>query len=124
MTLSQLNHLEADLEKRGYKKWTNYLIGKEDYAWFKSFGVHTDKNGDSDNDYQIAFRVWNCENHYAGHDFYPNAKIWITVTMLPSNLNDRIDVDYSLQLDIPDISMCERMFEEMFGVVKKYNLIL
>lgn len=122
MTPTQATRLEADLKRRGYKLYTNCLIGREDRAWFKSFGVHLDEYGDRDNDYQIAFRIWECENHYNGHDFHPNAKIWITVTMIPSNLDNRIDLDYSLQLDVPDIDLCEKMMQEVYEVTKKYEI--
>lgn len=121
MTPDQLTRLEAELARRGYKKWTNCLIGKEDYAWFKSFGIHKDADGDLDRDYQIAFRITDWMSRDP-RDRPERASVGVTVTMLPSGLNNRIDVDYSLQLEVPDIDLCERMFQEMYDVIKKYEI--
>lgn len=64
MTPQQTQHLESALEKRGYKLYTNCLVSNETRAWFKSFGVHTDEYGNRDNDYQIAFRIYDWRNKY------------------------------------------------------------
>lgn len=122
MTPTELQKLEAALEKRDYRKWTNCLIGKEDYAWFKSFGEHLDKYGDRDNDYQIAFRIYDWIKNYPQYARPEESSIGVTVTMIPSNLDNRVDCDYSLQLAVPDIDLCERMFKDMFEVIKKYGI--
>lgn len=121
MDSTQLTDLEARLTERGYKKWTKCLVGREDYAYFKSFALHKDKYGEDECDYQIAFRIRETQNYDETHDIFPNAKIWVIVTMLFSTDANRLDCDYSLQLDVPDIEMCEKMMAEIFQATKKYN---
>ncbi len=120
MTLKQLKQLESNLEKRGYKKWTTRLVNREDYAWVKSFGIHSDKDGDMTNDYQIFFRVfcWQDKRGYINPS--DQGEVWITVTMIPTELNNRLDCDYSLQIDVPDIDLCEAMMKEFFETAKQY----
>ena len=43
MTSKQLKKLEADLEKRGYKKYAQCLTSKESWGWFKTFDKVKDK---------------------------------------------------------------------------------
>lgn len=116
MTSKQLKSLESDLEKRGYKKWTNCLVGGEDYSWFKTFGEHKDKNGDSTSDYQIAFRVYDCQGKCFNHP--KQSEIWLTVTMILTCFN--VNCNYSWQIDVPDIDMCEAMMKEIFNTAKRY----
>lgn len=58
MTAEQLQAIETELEKRGYRKYANYITSNETYAWFKTFGKEKDEDGDVIRGYQIAFRVW------------------------------------------------------------------
>lgn len=57
MTAEQLKTIEAELQKRGYKKWTTALTSSEDWAWFKTFGKKQDEDGKVTYGYQIAFRT-------------------------------------------------------------------
>lgn len=120
MTSKQLEKLEADLQKRGYKKWTTCLVGREDYDWFKSFGEHKDEDGDTTCDYQIAFRIFQWCRKY--DNFYPpkGSEVWLTVTMIPTTFDNRLDCDYSLQIDVPDIDMCEDMMRKLFEAAKPF----
>ena len=77
MTAEQLKTIEAELHKRGYKKWTTALTSSEDWAWFKTFGKKQDEDGEVTHGYQIAFRVWDgskypgCpKEHPYGFDFW------------------------------------------------------
>lgn len=119
MTPTQLNNLEAKLEKRGYKKWTKFLVGHENFMWAKSFGVHKDKCGEDECNYQIAFRVYDLRK-YQNLNALDEAQIGLTVTMIGSSFNNRLDVDYSMQLDAPDVEMCERMMDNFYETAKKY----
>ena len=80
MTAEQLKTIEAELQKRGYKKWTTALTSSEDWAWFKTFGKKQDEDGEVTYGYQIAFRVWDdseypgCpKEHLYGFDFWTSA---------------------------------------------------
>lgn len=119
MTSTQLTKLEAELERRGYKKWTTCLIGREDYDWVKQFGVHPDEDGDRVCDYQIAFRVYDwrkCKDL----NMPKQSEIGVTVTMIPINLDHRLDFDYSLQTEVPDVSLCEAMMKDLYETAKKH----
>lgn len=120
MTSLELKNLEAELIKRGYKKWTTCLVGREDYAWFKSFNEHKDNDGDTTCDYQIAFRIYDFRSRYDTFSQSERSGIWVTVTMVPTNLDNRLDCDYSLRVDVPDVETCEKMMAEFYVVAKKY----
>lgn len=120
MTPKQLKSLEVELEKRGYKKWTQCLVGREDFAWAKSFGVHEDKYGDTTNDYQLFFRFTDWRGKYDHFNPPKGSEVWLTVTMIPTELDNRLDCDYSLQVDTPDVDMCEAMMNEFFETAKRY----
>ena len=60
MTPSQLKTMEAELERRGYRKRTTRLTSVESWAWLKTFGKEKDENNDVIAGYQVAFRVWDC----------------------------------------------------------------
>lgn len=58
MTEKELNKLEAELQRRGYKKYTSCLTSSESWAWFKTFCKEKDEDGHVVKGYQVAFRVW------------------------------------------------------------------
>lgn len=58
MTPDELQTIEAELQKRGYRKWTTCLTSTESWAWFKTFHKIRDKYGEVVDNYQVAFRVW------------------------------------------------------------------
>lgn len=118
MTPDQLKQLDAALEQRGYSKFKTCLLGKEDYAWFKSFGLHKDEYGDTEADYQISFQIFD----WRGKEINPpeQSMIWLTVSMIPCNLPDSIQCDYSLQLDVPEIDLAERMMADFYETAKRH----
>lgn len=58
MTPEELQSIEAELQRRGYRKWTSCLTSSESYAWLKTFGKVEDEDGHVISGHQIAFRVW------------------------------------------------------------------
>ena len=52
MTEKEVEKIEAELQKRGYKKWTTALTSSEDWAWFKTFGKKQDEDGEVTYGYQ------------------------------------------------------------------------
>lgn len=124
MTTDQLKHLEADLARRGYKLYTSkrFYVHKEDRAWFKSFGEHEDPDGEREIDYQIAFRIYEMQRRHPELDMPEQSHIWLTASMLPELNRTRLDCDWQMQVEVPDIDLCERIFKDMFEVIRKYKL--
>ena len=115
MTADQLQTLEAELQKRGYKKWTTALTSSEDWAWFKSFDKEKDEDGYVVNGYQVAFRVWDFTRPLDrgappyGLDFWTSAL----------GTDSRMDFTSNLE-PICDIDTFERMAEEFHQLTRKY----
>ena len=116
MTAEQLKTIEAELQKRGYKKWTTALTSSEDWAWFKSFDKEKDEDGYVVNGYQITFRVWDgskypgCpKEHPYGFDFWTSAQ----------GTDSRMDFTSNWE-PICDIDTFERMAEELHQLTRKY----
>jgi len=69
MTPEELERLEAELKRRGYRKFTHSLTCSESWAWFKTFDRVED--GDAVKGYQVAFRVWDSTRYgQTGSDSY------------------------------------------------------
>lgn len=117
MTADQLQTLEAELQKRGYKKYTSALTSTESYAWFKSFDKEEDEDGDLTNGYQVAFRVWDGRPyqkrdpymHPYGFDFWTS----------PLSTDFRTDFTSNFE-PICDIDTFERMAAEFNQMVRKF----
>lgn len=111
MDRQQLQTLETELQRRGYKKWTHNLTDDESWAWFKSI-----KDNDG-NGYQMAFRVWDWHNnryvneaHHYGFDFWTSAL----------GNDGRMDFTSSWE-PICDFGTFEAMAADFNGLVKKYT---
>ena len=117
MTEKELQTIEAELQKRGYKKWTTALTSTEAYAWFKSFDKEKDDDDYVISGYQIAFRVWDGRPyqkrdpyiHPYGFDFWT------------SPLGSAFRTDFTSNWEpICDIDTFERMAAEFNQMVRKY----
>ena len=115
MTAEQLKTIEAELQKRGYKKWTTALTSSEDWAWFKSFDKEKDDDGYVVNGYQVAFRVWDFTRYLDrnapsyGFDFWTSAL----------GADSRMDFESNWE-PICDIATFERMADEFYQLTRKY----
>lgn len=115
MTLKQLRELEAELERRGYKKWYCALTCNESWAWFKSFDKECDENGEVVSGYQIAFRVWDktkyepTDQNAYGFDFWTS----------PVGTVSRMDFTSNWE-PICDFDTFEAMAADVHAIVKKY----
>lgn len=115
MTEKELKTIEAELEKRGYRKYTTCLTSTESWAWVKSFDKEKDEYGEVTNGYQIAFRVWDftrCLDRWAppyGFDFWTSAQ----------GTDSRMDFTSNWE-PICDIATFERMAEEFHQLTRKY----
>lgn len=107
MTVKELQSLESELQKRGYKKWNVCLTSKESYGWFKTFG-------EKDNEWQLEFRVWD----YAKYDDPYGEPYGFDVWMSPKNgYNNSCECGWQ---PIADLDAFERMAEEFNQLVRKY----
>lgn len=119
MTAEQLQTLEADLQQRGYRKYTGSSTANESYAWFKTFGKEKDEDGYIVSGYQIAFRVWDMRP-YADRD--PNLRLcpygfdfWTS----PLGTDFRTDLTSNWE-PIADIDTFECMAAEFNQMVRKF----
>lgn len=115
MTTKQLKTIEAELQRRGYKKWTTALTSNESYAWFKTFGKKCDDDGCIIDGYQIAFRVWDYRKYKdrCGHDY--GFDFWTSAL----GTDNRMDFTSNWE-PICNIAIFERMAEEIHRLTKKY----
>lgn len=115
MTEKELETIEAELQRRGYKKYTTCLTSTESWAWFKSFDKEKDEDGYVVNSYQIAFRVWDFTRYLDrgappyGFDFWTSAQ----------GTDSRMDFTSNWE-PICDIAIFERMAEDFHQLTKKY----
>lgn len=115
MTEKELKKIEAELERRGYKKYTTCQTSTESWAWFKTIATEKDKDGDITDGYQMAFRVWNFRQYKDrnapdyGFDFWTSAL----------GTDRRMDFTSNWE-PITDIDTFERMAAEFNQLVRKY----
>ena len=115
MAEKELETIEAELQRRGYRKYTTALTSSESWAWFKSFGKKQDEDGEVTNGYQIAFRVWDFSRYLDrgappyGFDFWTSAQ----------GTDSRMDFTSNWE-PICDIATFERMAEEFHQLTRKY----
>lgn len=99
MTGKQLNAIEKELSKRGYRKYTDCLVSSESWAWFKTIG-----KGDGGQGCQAAFRVWDFAKYgQTGADAY-GLDFWAS----PLDTDSRIDIESNWE-PLCDIDAFERM---------------
>lgn len=117
MTEKELQALESDLLKRGYKRHTTALTSSESWAWFKSFGKEKDEEGHVIAGYQIAFRVWDWRPYQHCYENTPpyGFDFWTS----PLGTDFRVDFASNWK-PICDIDAFEHMAAEFNQMVRKY----
>lgn len=117
MTAEQLKTIEAELERRGYKKYTTCLTSTESWAWFKSFDKEKDENGSVINGWQVASRVWDWRPYiYKDKNMQPYG-----IDFWTSALGTDCRMDFTSNWEpICDIDTFEKMAEEFHKLVRKY----
>lgn len=117
MTEKELKKIEAELERRGYRKYTTALTSSESWAWFKSFDKEKDDDGYVVNGYQVAFRVWDFSRYmYRDKNIQPYGFDFWT-----SALGTDCRMDFTSNWEpICDIDTFERMAAEFDTMVRKY----
>lgn len=115
MTEKELEKIEAELHRRGYKKYTTCLTSTESYAWFKSFGKEKDEDGEVTNGYQVAFRVWDFRQYIYRNASPYGFEFWTSAL----GTDSRMDFTSNWE-PICDIDTFERMAEEFHKLVRKF----
>ena len=115
MTEKELETIEAELQRRGYRKYTTALTSSESWAWFKSFGKKQDEAGEVTDGYQIAFRVWDF-TRYLDRGAPPYSLDFWTSAL---GTDSRMDFTSNWE-PICDIDTFERMAEEFHKLVRKF----
>lgn len=119
MTLAQLTILEALLENRGYRKWTNAKVGNEDYDWFKTVPMTSDPYDDPAAGYQMAFRVWDWTEYPDSlRPEYEEYGVEFWASLLGSD--GRIELNASWR-PIRDVAAFERMAAEFYELTKRHG---
>lgn len=113
MSLKELKAIEAELERRGYRKYTHSLTSSESWAWFKNFDKEEDEEGRVISGYQVAFRVWDFTNYDRVHPY--GFDVWAS----PLGANFRADLEVNWE-PICDLDAFERMAAEFNQMVRKY----
>ncbi len=83
MTSKELKAIEAELERRGYRKYTHPLTLSESGAWFKNFDKEEDEEERVISGYQVAFRVWDFTNY--DHPPTPTASMYGPRRLAPTS---------------------------------------
>ena len=115
MTATELQTLEAKLQKRGYRKYTTCLTSSESYAWFKTFDKEKDDDGWVISGYQIAVRVWDFTRYLDRGAPEYGVDLWTSAL----GTDSRIDMTSNWE-PIADIATFERMAAEFNQLVRKY----
>ena len=110
MNEKQLKKFEAELEKRGYRKYSAY--NSADYAWFKSFGKSQYQEGRSN--YQIAFSVYDF-SRFGDRDAYlkKNPYRCLPAVMVSRTTNERLDMELAT-IDYKEIERVEKVAESFY----------
>lgn len=113
MTSKELKAIEAELERRGYRKYTHPLTSSESWAWFKNFDKEEDEEGRVISGYQVAFRVWDFTDYDRTHHY--GFDVWAS----PLGADDFADIEVDWE-PICDVDTFERMAAEFNTMVRKF----
>ena len=120
MTPNQLQTLEAELQRRGYRKYTTCLTSTESWAWFKTFDKETDEDGWAISGYQVAFRVWDrTKFNRHSHILSPEGAYGFDFWTSPLGTSARLDFT-SNWYPISDFDTFECMAAEFHAFARKH----
>ena len=109
MNAEKVKQIERQLERRGYKRYTNNLVGNEDYAYMK-----TTRDADGELKYIISHGFYNLEDYEGALENYG----YTPTIVLGAAGSERIDV----VLTEPEFSVseCEEIAEKLAEFFKPY----
>ena len=108
MDAKKLNQIERQLESRGYKRYTNNLVGNEDYAYMK-----TTRNSDGELKYIISHGFYDWRDEVGVVEDYG-----YSITIVLGNTDERVDV--TLTQPKFSVAECEEIAEKLTGFFKPY----
>ena len=108
METEKVKQIERQLEMRGYKRYTNNLVGNEDYAYMK-----TTRNSDGELKYIISHGFYDWRDEVGVVEDYG-----YSITIVLGNTDERVDVT----LTEPEFSVaeCEEIAEKLAEFFKPY----
>ena len=109
METTKVKQIERQLERRGYKRYTNNLIGNEDYAYMK-----TTKNADGELKYIISHGFYDWRDYEGALENYG----YTPTIVLGAAGSERID--FVLTEPEFSVSECEEIAEKLAEFVKPY----
>ena len=119
MTREEYNRFAEELQRRGYRKYPSLRYGKDDWAWFKSFGKS--KHQEDRSNYQICFDVIDFSPYADREPFLRDNPYGIEPLVLISRtIDERIDLHLShAKVDDNNIDEIERLAESFFKWAEK-----
>ena len=109
METEKVKQIERQLERRGYKRYTQNLIGNEDYAYMK-----TTRNADGELKYIISHGFYDFSEEFGVLEDYG----YTPTIVLGDAVSERIDV----VITEPEFSVedCEEIAEKLYEFFKPY----
>ena len=109
MATEKVKQIELQLKRRGYKRYTNNLVGNEDYAYMK-----TTRNSDGELKYIISHGFYDWEDDEGALENYG----YTPTIVLGAAGGERIDV----VITEPEFSVseCEEIAEKLAEFFKPY----
>lgn len=119
MTQEEYNRFAEELQRRGYRKYPSPRYGKDDWAWFKSFGES--KHQEDRSNYQICFDVIDCSLYADREPYLKENPYGIEPSVRISRTTDeRVDLHLShIKVDDTNIDEIERLAESFFKWIEK-----
>lgn len=119
MTHEEYNKFCEELQRRGYRKYLSPRGGKDDWAWFKSFGESQFEEDRSN--YQVCFDVFDFSPYAYREPYFHTEPYGIEPLVLISRtIDERVDLCLShTKVEDTNINEIERLAESFFKWIEK-----
>ena len=119
MTHEEYNRFAEELQKRGYRKYPSPRYGKDDYAWYKSFGESQFEEDRSN--YQVCFDVTDFSPYAYREPYFHTEPYGIEPQILISRtIDERVDLHLChTKVDDQNIDEIERLAELFYKWAEK-----
>lgn len=119
MTREEYDKLVTELQRRGYKKYPSPRYGKDDYAWYKSFGESQFEEDRSN--YQVCFDVTDFSPYADREPYLRDNPYGIEPSVrISRTTNERVDLHLShIKVDDNNIDEIERLAESFYKWAEK-----
>lgn len=111
----QLEKFELEVIEKGYKKYQGHYK-KEDYAYWKSFDISYDQDGDKKICYQISLMIYDFGKYPQNTSKFP---ISISFEFLLASTEKISRVDLSISDDNLTVEEFEKICEEFYNTICK-----